>query len=282
MSFIDNGLVHIGKIIKTFFLQWELASKDALFQRLDARIKLIFLVSFVIIISLKNEIHAQTLIVIFIFFLVLLSRLTPIVFYKKILVFGFIFGFLIALPSAFNIITKGKIILPILKFSRPYDIGIYHIPQMIGITSEGMSGVIMLTLRVINSISVSFLVIYTTPFHELIKALKLFRIPDAILMIIMLSYSYIFIFSKTIEEIYLAKKARTLTNNNNNEARKWIVGRIAFLFHKTQQRYEDIFKAMLSRGFSDNIRLYGFKKINIYNYSVGILLFIAEIYFCLI
>lgn len=282
MSFIDNGLVHVSKIIKICYLQWESASKDALFQRLDARIKFIFLVSFVITISLKNEIYAQTLIAIFIFFLVLLSRLTPIVFYKKILVFGFMFGFLVALPSAFNIITKGKIILPILKLSRPYDIWIYHIPQIIGITSEGMSGVIMLTLRVINSISVSFLVIYTTPFHAIIKALKLFRIPDAILMIIMLSYSYIFIFSKTIEEIYLAKSARTLIKNNNKEARTWVAGRIAFIFHKTQQRYEDIFKAMLSKGFSGKIKLYGFKKNSMYDYIIGALLFIAEIYFCII
>ncbi|MGQ9812640.1 MAG: energy-coupling factor transporter transmembrane component T family protein, partial [Dissulfurimicrobium sp.] len=218
----------------------------------------------------------------FIFSLAFLSRLTPIAFYKRILVFGFMFGFLIALPSAFNVIRSGEVVLPILKFSRPYDIWIYHIPQIVGVTREGISGVIVLSLRVINSISVSFLVIYTTPFHEIIKALKLFKIPDAMLMIIILSYNYIFIFNKTIEEIYLAKRARTLIKNNNKEARKWVAGRIVFIFHKTQQRYEDIFKAMLSKGFTGKIKLYGFKKNNIYDYVVGALLFIAEIYFCII
>ncbi|MGB9711807.1 MAG: cobalt ECF transporter T component CbiQ [Dissulfurimicrobium sp.] len=282
MSFIDSGLIHIGRIIKTLFLQWEFASKNALFQRIDARIKLIFLVSFIIIISLKNEIHTQIFITIFIFSLMLLSRLNPIVFYKKILILWFIFGFLIILPSAFNVITEGRVVLPILMLSKSYDVWIYHIPQIIGFTNEGIVIIVMFTLRIINSLSLSFLIVYTTPFHEIIKALKVFKIPDTILMIVILSYSYIFIFSKTVEEIYLAKKARTLIRNNDKESRQWIAGRVAYIFRKTQQRYEDIFKAMLSRGFANEIMLYNFKKINIYNYIIALLLFSLELYCCFI
>lgn len=282
MSFIENGLVHISKTIKIFFLQWEYARKRALFQILNVHIKLIFLISFVVIISLKNQIHTQLLIASFIFLLVLLSRLPLINFYKRILFLGFIFGFLVVLPSAFNVIRSGEVVLPIFNISRSYEIWVYHIPRTIGITNEGMLSVIMLTLRIINSISVSFLVIYTTPFYDIIKALKLFRVPDDILMIIILSYNYIFIFSNIIEEIYLAKLARTLIKNNNKDARKWVAGRIAFIFHKTQQRYEDIYKAMLSKGFSGKIKLYSFEKNNIYDYAIGALLFIAEIYFCII
>lgn len=279
MSFIDNGISHLGKVIKTGYIQWEIASKDGLFQRLDARIKVLFLVFFIIIVSLKKEVVPEIGIAFFVFGLAALSRLNLFNFYKKVIPLGFIFGFLIALPSAFNVITKGEVILPVIHLSRSYDFWIYHVPETIGITREGISGVAMLTLRVLNSVALSFLILYTTPFSEIIRALKVFRVPDAILMIITLTYKYIFIFAKTVEDMHLAKKSRMLGEVTKSEARGWIAGRIAFMFRKTQQRCEDVFKAMLGRGFSDTIKLYGFRKMNNLDWAAGFLLFFAGIMF---
>lgn len=279
MSFIDSGISHLGRVIKTGYIQLEFASKNGFFQRLDARIKVLFLVFFIIIVSLKREIVPEIGIAISIFVLAVLSRLNLLSFYKKVISLGFIFGFLIALPAAFNVITKGEIILPLLHISRSYDFWIYHVPETIGITREGISGVIMLTLRVVNSISLSFLVLYTTSFSEIIRALKVFRVPDAILMIITLTYKYIFIFAKTVEDMHLAKKSRMAGGISNTEARRWITGRIAFMFKKTQQRCEDVFKAMLGRGFSDTIKLYGFRKMDGMDWAAGFFLFFAGVIF---
>ncbi len=279
MSFIDSGISHLGKVIKTGYIQWELASGKSLFHRLDARIKVLFLIFFIVIVSLKREPAAEITIALFVFCLTAVSRLNLLHFYGRVLFLGFVFGFLIAFPSAFNIITRGEIILPLLRLQKPYDIWIYHIPQTIGITREGMSGAVMLTLRVVNSVSLSFLVLYTTPFTEIIKALKVFKVPDAFLMIITLTYKYIFIFAKTVEDMHLAKKSRMVSGVASTEARRWAVGRMSFMFRKTQQRCEDVFKAMLGRGFSDTIRLYGFKKMNKLDKAIGFFLFFAGIIF---
>lgn len=279
MSFIDNGISHLGKVIKTGYIQWEFASKDGLFQRLDARIKVLFLIFFIIIVSLKRDILPEIIIALFVFGLTAISRLNLLDFYKKVIPLVFIFGFLIALPSAFNVITKGEVILPVIHLSRSYDFWIYHVPETIGITREGISGVAILTLRVLNSIALSFLILYTTPFSEIIRALKVFRAPDAILMIITLTYKYIFIFAKTVEGMHLAKKSRMSGEATNTEARKWIAGRIAFMFRKTQQRCEEVFKAMLGRGFSDTIKLYGFRKMDSIDWTAGFFLFFAGVIF---
>jgi energy-coupling factor transporter transmembrane protein EcfT len=199
--------------------------------------------------------------------------------YKRVLFLGFVFGFLIALPSAFNVITKGETILPILKLPRPYHFWIYHIPAEIGITREGIHGVAMLTVRVINSLSLSFLVLYTTPFHEIIRALKVLKVPDSFLIIITLCYKYIFIFSKTVEDMHLAKKSRITRELSHAEAREWIAGRMAFIFRKARGRCEEVFKAMIGRGFSDSIKFYGFRKMRMADWCAGIFLFIAGILF---
>lgn len=279
MSFIDSGINHLGKVIKTGYIQWELASKDGFFQQLDPRVKIIFLVFFIVIVSLKKTIMPELFIALFVFILTALSRLNLLRFYSRVLFLSFVFGFLISFPSAFNIITKGEIILPVISFEKAHNLWIYHIPQTIGITKEGLSVAGMLTARVINSVSISLLVLYTTSFPDIVKALKVFRAPDPILMIITLTYKYIFIFAKTVEDMHLAKKSRLLGKSSDMAARQWAAGRIALIFRKSRQRADETFKAMLSRGFSGDIRLTGFRTLAKKDRLAGIFLLLAGVIF---
>lgn len=276
IPFIEKGIYHLSDIIRSGYIQWELASREGFFQKLDARIKVAFLLFFIFIVSIKKNIMPEVGIWLFVFFLVFLSRLNIFKFYKRVFFWGFFFGFLVALPSAFNVINKGEIILPLVELSKPYTFLMYHIPKEIGLTKEGMYGVGLLTLRVVNSLSISFLVLYTTPFPEIIKALKILKVPDVFLMIITLSYKYLFLFAKTVGDMHVAKKSRMVRRVSNAQAREWIAGRIAFIFRKTRLECEDIFNAMLSRGFSDKIKFYGFRKFQILDWSAIVsLLFIG-------
>lgn len=281
VSFIDKGIVCFAAFIRTTYTQWESADKDGLFQKLDARVKVIFLLFFLVIISVKKTLMPEAVIGGFIFILASLSRLDLIAFYRRVFFFGFIFGFLIALPSSLNIITKGEIIIPIAHLSKTYHFWVYEVPETIGITRQGLEGVGQLTARVINSLSLSFLVIYTTPFPEIIRALKCLRVPDLFLMIITLSYKYIFIFVNIIEDIYLAKKSR-IVEAHAAETRNWVAGRMAFLFRKTRSRCEEIFNAMLARGFSGDIMFYANGKMSRKDFITGSFLFIAGLLFIIL
>ena len=280
--FIEKGIHHVAKVIKTGYIQWETASADNFFQKIDARVKVLFLLFFVLIVSLKKDIAPEVLIGVFILILTLIARLNVFSLCKRVLFFGFIFGFLIALPSAFNVITKGIIILPILHLSKPYGFWVCRTPKEIGLTMEGIYGVAMLTLRVMNSLAISLFVLYTTPFPEIIKALKVLKFPDSFLMIIMLSCKYIFIFAKTVEDMHLAIKSRLAGQVSNASARRWIAGRIAFMFGKTRLHCEEIFKAMLGRGFSGDIRIYEGRKFDKRDLITGAVFFLSGVIFLLI
>jgi cobalt ECF transporter T component CbiQ len=279
MSFLEKGIHHLSNVIKTSYIQWETASIDGLFQKIDGRIKVIFLFFYVLIVSILQDIQSEIYLWGFVLVLALLSRLNVIVFYKRVVLLGFFFGFLIAFPSAFNIVTEGEILFPFIQLSRKYHFWIYQIPAEIGITREGINVATMLTIRVINSLSIAFLVLSTTPFPDIIKALKILRVPDSFLMIITLSYKYIFIFAKTIEDMHLAKKSRLAREVNNGDARRWITGRIAFLFIKTRLRCEEIFKAMLSKGFTDEVKLYESRKLNSRDLTTGAVLGLIGVLF---
>jgi cobalt/nickel transport system permease protein len=274
VPFIERGIHQIANVIRSGYIQWESAMKGGIFQRIDARVKILFLLFFIVIVSLKKELIPQALIGGLVFVLVVLSRVDILRFYRKVLLLGFFFGFLVAFPAAINVITKGEILIPLFTLSKEYHFWIYDIPAEIGITRAGMEAVVMLTSRVTNSLALSFLVIHTTQFPDIIKALKVLRVPDGFLMVITLSYKYIFIFAKTIEDMYLAKKSRLARHIKHSEARGWIVGRIAFVFRKTQNRFEEIYKAMNSKGFSDDIKIYQYETLNAKDYAAGAVLFL--------
>lgn len=273
--FLERGIHRLAELIKTAYTQWEFASRKFFFQKLDARIKVFFLIFFIVIVSLKKDIGSEILIGVFILFLMLLSRLDIFSLYKRILLLGFIFGLLVALPSALNLFHDGKILFTLIHLPSPYQLWIYAIPERIGITHEGLRGLAMLTLRVINSLSITFLVLYTTPFADIVKALKMFRVPDAVLIILALTYKYLFLFARTVEEMHLAKRSRLLKEPHRRDVRDWIGGRIAFIFRKTRLRGEEVFKAMLCRGFSDSIKIPETSKMEKRDWAVGIALFLA-------
>lgn len=269
LSYIEKGIRRLSKMIMTGYIEVEQLSKTGLLQRIDPRIKTLFLVFFIVIVSLKKELFPEASITLFIALLAAFSRINLWRFYQKIFVLTFFFGFLVVLPSAFNVITPGDIILPVVQLTRAYDFWIYHIPQQIGFTRQGIEGVMMLCFRVMNSVSLSLLVIYTTPFPKIIKSLQVFRVPDTFLLVISLSYKYIFVFAKTVESMYLAGKSRMVGMERTDEARTWIIGRMGYIFRKIKLRYEEIFKAMVARGFSGEVKLSDFGNLTLFDMAAG-------------
>lgn len=268
-SFVEKGLRRAAGVISAAYAQWELASRKGLLQRLDARVKLLFLLSFVVIVSLKREPMPELLIAGFVSVLAAATGLNLITFYRRVLFFTFVFGFLVGAPAALNAVVPGEVIFPLFTLPRSYDLWVYHIPQTVGLTRQGLMSVAMLTLRVANSLALSLLVLGTTPFPELIKALKVLRLPDLVLLILSLSYKYLFLFARTVEDMHLAKKGRLAGPEEDRQGREWAAGRMAFLFRKTRLRSEEAAKAMAARGFSDRVKLYGPGKLGPLDWAAG-------------
>ncbi len=261
-SFLDKTIRNAATTVKSIYIQAENASKENFIHSLNPYIKLISLLWLVIVISLAHHITAQIIITAFILLLFIFAGLKILSVYKKIFLLAFIFGFIVVLPASLNVITPGKIICNLITFDKPSHFWIYHIPQQIGFTEEGIHIVSLVFLRVLNSISIALLIVFTTSFPGLIKSFKLFGIPDTFLMIIMLAYKYIFILSKTIEETYFALKSRLIRNIKNRNTRKLISGRVFFIFRRSKTNYENTYYAMVSRGYTGKIFLHSEKSFD--------------------
>lgn len=256
-AFLDRGLLAVSRLLKDTYVQWDLSAREGLFQCFDPRLKLFFLIFFAVAISLKRDLLSEIVVMAILLTFSLLSRLPLAVVYSRVITLGLVFGGLVSFPSACNVIVPGRVIAPLVSLTSSYDLLFYHIPQTIGFTREGLYLVALLSLRVINSLTVCMLVLYTTPFPDLIKALRLLHVPTVVILIITLFHKYVFILACSLEEMHLAMKSRLMTSFTSDGARTWAADRMAYIYRKTHRTCEDVFGGMLSRGFTGEVQLIG-------------------------
>lgn len=282
LSFLDRSVVSFSKFIWTTYLGWETTSQSGFLQKIDSRIKIFFLIYFIILVSLIKSLWAQVVLGIFILTLGIFSRLPLWQVYKKIFITGGLFGFLIPLPSALNLFTPGEFLFPLFPLPKFFITSGYPLPEVIGITREGFIDVLRIASRVINSLSITLLVFYTTPFSEMVRGFSFFRIPEAMVMVITLTYKYVFLFAKMIQEMHLARKARFMGGEKGSTMRSWVAGRIVFIFQRSQRRLEEVYRAMLSRGFTGKIKTPSPQPIPIKDRLAGIFLLLMGILFLML
>jgi cobalt ECF transporter T component CbiQ len=259
---LDRTLKRVARFVDAFYLHQESAMKKSLLQKIDARIKLVFLLYYIFLISITSSIVVLTRVSVFLLMLFILSGVNLRTVYLRIFLFSFFFGFLIALPASLNLITPVKMVFSLIHLKESKHFWIYHIPAQIGLTKEGILVVLRLYLKVMNSIALSLLIFYTTHFHTLIKALRSMKVPDLLLIVISLSYKYIFILAHTILETYFALKLRWWKKLSNSQADHIIAGRIAYLFRTSWHTYEEVYMAMVARGFNGRMDFCYYEKIS--------------------
>ena len=253
-SVVDRAIERVGSVISATFVQWELASRRGLLQAMDGRVKLVCLLFLLVVATVKNADRPRPLPFRRAFSARMPLPAEPGAVLQAHMVLAFLFGFLVVLPASLQR-GHGRRGHPSLFRLRPArTFWLYTIPQTVGITREGLSVVGLVTLRMVNCLSVCFLLLHTTPFPGIMRSLRVFRVPDMLCVIFVLTYKYIFIFSKMVEALYLARKSRSAGGPAGAGAGAWAAGRVAFLFRKTQGRCEEVFQAMLSRGLEGTSR----------------------------
>ena len=79
--------------------------------------------------------------------------------------------------------------------------------------------------------------------------------------------------------MYLAKKSRMPVAITNKEARVWVAGRMALLFRRTQFKCDEVFNAMVARGFTGEVTIRGKKSLRGLDWAAGICLLAVGLLF---
>ncbi len=253
-TFLDKTLLAITRAAEQSLFSEQYANRRGLLQSLDIRFQLVTFLLILILISVLHTPQSLWLIYASSLALAVFSRVPLWFFVKRVWVFVPIFSAAIVLPAILNIVTPGEPVLVLVKLSRKYGWGPYTIPEEIAVTRQGLWGGIVFVSRVAASVSFAVLFTLTRRWADIFAGLRALFVPRIFVMTLSMTERYLFVFLRLIQDMYRARKSRTIRAFSAAAERSWTASRIGVAFRKSVEMSNDVYKAMLSRGFHGDFR----------------------------
>jgi cobalt/nickel transport system permease protein len=237
-SFVERTIGGLAEALERALYAEELAKADGLLQRLDPRVKLVGLLALVAAAAL-----ARNILVILALFgvalaLALLSRVPIRTLVTRVWAAALLFTGLIALPAIF--ITPGQVVYQLPLLGWP-------------ITAQGLGAATYLIARVETTATLSLLLILCTSWAHILKALRVLRVPVMIVVILGMTYRYIFVMLQTARDMFESRQSRMVGRLDGPERRRLAGASVGVLLSKSVQLSSEVYLAMLSRGFRGEV-----------------------------
>lgn len=240
-GFFEKTLNDITHTLEQTLFAEEIARQNGLLQSLDPRAKLIGTLALLIAIS-----ASQNLLILFVLYVLTLpmayaSHLPMGFFLKRVWVFMPFFTGVVALPALFSPFSPGTPLITLIDSTSPRI--------FLAITQPGIITAAFLLMRVGASVSLAVLLILTTRWAMLLKAMRVLHVPQTFVLILGMTYRYIYVLLHTANNIFLARSSRVVGRVSGADQRHWLTASIGVLLAKSYTLSEEVYLAMQSRGF---------------------------------
>jgi len=230
---IERTLADLAQALEQSLFAENIARRPGLLQALDPRVKIISILALLIAVGLSRSL--LVLLGLYGVALVLAWRsAVPMGFFvKRVWLFMPFFTGIIALPAFF--ITPGPPLVAL--------------PLGLVITRPGALTALFLLLRVSTSVSLGVLLMLTTAWPTLLKALGVLRVPEGFILILGMTYRYIYLLLRTAEDMFLSRKSRVVGRISSADERRVLAASAGTLLNKSLHLSGEVYLAMQSRGY---------------------------------
>jgi cobalt/nickel transport system permease protein len=226
-----------GAVERAVFTE-EHARRDGWLQKIDPRAKLVMFLGLVLAASLTSSL--LTLVLLYgVTLIAARASCVPFDFFVRRVWLGIpLFAGIVVIPSLF--FTPGP---------RLFD-------WSYGLSVPGLIGAAILIARVAVSVSMAVLLVLVTPWADVLKSLQAFRVPQIFILLLSMTYRYIFLFLHSVNGLFEVRRSRQVGRTSGNEQRSWITNSMGNLIHRSFKMSNDVYAAMLARGFGGQVRSY--------------------------
>jgi len=148
------------------------------------------------------------------------------------------------------VVTPGRAVLTLWTGGPPF----WPLPHALAITAPGLMAFARLLLRVTTVVSFSVLLTLTTPWPDLLKAMRAVGLPRGFVFVLAVAYRYVFTLVRLVQDMTVARTSRLVGRVSTREDRRFLGGTVAAVFGKSQATSEQVYLAMISRGYSGEAR----------------------------
>jgi cobalt/nickel transport system permease protein len=244
-NFIDKTIAGASGVLRQALFTDDIAAQPGLLQRLDPRVKAITTLALVIAAALLRNIPVLVGMYLVALLLAVASKISVTYFIKRVWLFIPIFTGIVVLPATFSFVTHGHIVVPMGHWFG----------HRVGLTSQGLRSAGLIVVRVATSISFVVLVALTTTWTRLLAALRAMLLPRMFILVLGMAYRYVFHLLGSVTDMYEARKARTVQADNAvRSGRAFVSATAGTMFGKAHAMSEEVYQAMVSRGYTGQAR----------------------------
>lgn len=216
------------------------AARQGLLQGLDARIKLLALTLIMLAALVMHRLLPIYALLGLTVLLAVASRLSVRRTLLRIWLGVCLFTGVIALPAL--VLVPGETL-----WALPFG----HL----AITRQGVSSAAFVMGRALAASSCMGLLVTTTPWPLILKALRSLRMPVVAVMMLGMAYRYLFLLLQGAQELFLARRSRQLARLDRRQARHALILAMAVLFERSAWLSNEVHLAMLARGYRGDDRM---------------------------
>lgn len=214
------------------------AHERGLLQALDPRVKLVGMLALVATAALARRLPVMLSLFALGVVLAVASRLSLLAMAKRVWLVAFAFTAMIAFPALF--LTPGAAV---------YRVG------GLAVTAQGARSALLLIARVEAAVTLSTLLVLTTPWMHLLKALRTLLVPVEVIAMLAMTHRYVVLLTETANAMFESRQSRMVGRLSGHEQRRLMVNTGGVLMSKTLDLGNEVFLAMQARGFRGEVRL---------------------------
>lgn len=217
----------------------EVARRPGLLQGLDPRAKILATLALLITVGLSRQLPVIAGLYILALLLAAVSLIPMDFFLKRVWIFMPFFTGIIALPALF--MTPGPELIAL--------------PFGWVVTRTGALTTLFLLARVSTSVSFGLLLVMTTRWNLLLKGLRVLLVPEGFILILGMTYRYLYLLLQTLEGMLLSRRSRIVGRLSRPEERRLLAASAGTLLGKSFLMSSEVYLAMQSRGFQGHTRV---------------------------
>ncbi len=241
-DFVARTVAGVTGALERAVFNEESARMPGLLQEADARAKVIVVLLLLVAAGLAHHPAAVAAAYAASVLLAWLSHLPLSGFTKRTWLGIPLFAGVVVLPSVFML--SGRPLLTLLDLP----------PLRLAVTDNGLAGAVLFVVRVATSVSLVLLVVSTTRWADLLSSLRVLRVPHSFLLVLGMTYRYLFLFLRAANNLFLARASRTVGVTSGGEQRRWAAAATATLVSRSVKLSGDVLLAMRARGFDGEVR----------------------------
>lgn len=236
-NFVQRTIDGLAETMERSLYAEQLSEQRGMLQLLDPRVKFIGTLCIILVAATARRLDVIVAVAVVAVLLALWSRV-PLRAFLNIWIGMAVFSGMIAAPAIF--ITPGPTVvtLPVVNWVM---------------TSTGLRSAAFLLLRSEVSITLSFLLIMTTPWMHVLKSMRSIGIPALVVVILGMTYRYIFMMVQTASDMFEARQSRIVGRLQDADARRLATATVGVLLSKSMQLSNDVYLAMQSRGYRGEV-----------------------------